>query len=102
MAGVPNGTSRSARSSPRRISSSPGASYARQTAEELGIEDGFKAFLPKPNVIIDDQAPADWRRLVHVHPGRRRQRPCRSTWRRSMETRADGILQPTTTLSGRR
>jgi hypothetical protein len=33
-----------------------------------GIEECFKAFLPKPNVIIDDQAPTEWRRLVHVHP----------------------------------
>jgi hypothetical protein len=49
--------------------SSGGGDYARDSARELGIEDCFKAFLPKPNVIIDDQAPADWRRLVHVHPG---------------------------------
>jgi hypothetical protein len=49
--------------------SSGGADYARQSARELGIEDCFKAFLPKPNVIIDDQAPAEWRRLIHVHPG---------------------------------
>jgi len=49
--------------------SSGGGDYARATAKELGLEDCFKAFLPKPNVIIDDQAPAEWRRLVHVHPG---------------------------------
>ena len=49
--------------------SSGGGEYARETAKELGIEECFKAFLPKPNVIIDDQAPAEWRRLVHVHPG---------------------------------
>jgi hypothetical protein len=49
--------------------SSGGGDYARESARELGIEDCFKAFLPKPNVIIDDQAPADWRRLIHVHPG---------------------------------
>jgi hypothetical protein len=49
--------------------SSGGAEYARQSAKELGIDDCFAAFLPKPNVIIDDQAPAEWRRLVHVHPG---------------------------------
>ena len=48
--------------------SSGGGDYARDAARELGLEDCFKAFLPKPNVIIDDQAPADWRRLVHVHP----------------------------------
>jgi hypothetical protein len=33
------------------------------------LEDCFAAFLPKPNIIIDDQAPASWRRLIHVHPG---------------------------------
>jgi PAS domain S-box-containing protein len=49
--------------------SSGGGDYARQSAQELGIAECFKAFLPKPNVIIDDQAPAEWRRLVHVHPG---------------------------------
>jgi hypothetical protein len=48
--------------------SSGGGDYARDAARELGLEDCFRAFLPKPNVIIDDQAPADWRRLVHVHP----------------------------------
>lgn len=49
--------------------SSGGAEYARESAKELELEDCFKAFLPKPNVIIDDQSPAEWRRLVHVHPG---------------------------------
>src|SRR3954470_13787537 len=49
--------------------SSGGGDYARESARELGIEDCFNAFLPKPNVIIDDQAPSEWRRLVCVHPG---------------------------------
>jgi hypothetical protein len=49
--------------------SSGGADYARESAAELGIETCFIAFLPKPNVIIDDQAPTEWRRLIHVHPG---------------------------------
>ncbi len=49
--------------------SSGGGEYALESAKELGIEECFKAFLPKPNVLIDDQAPADWRRLIHVHPG---------------------------------
>jgi hypothetical protein len=49
--------------------SSGGADYARDSAKELGLEDCFAAFLPKPNIIIDDQAPAEWRRLIHVHPG---------------------------------
>ena len=35
----------------------------------LGLVDCFRAFLPKPHIIIDDQAPAEWRRLIHVHPG---------------------------------
>jgi hypothetical protein len=48
--------------------SSGGADYARDTAKELGLEDCFAAFLPKPNIMIDDQAPAEWRRLIHVHP----------------------------------
>lgn len=49
--------------------SSGGADYARQSAEELGIADCFTAFLPKPDVLLDDQAVSDWRRLVQVHPG---------------------------------
>jgi len=49
--------------------SSGGGEYARTSAKELGIEDCFQAFLPKPNVIIDDQSPAEWRRLIHVRPG---------------------------------
>ena len=35
--------------------STAGAEYARSTARELGIEALFVAFLPKPNVLIDDQ-----------------------------------------------
>lgn len=49
--------------------SSGGGDYARDSARELGLEDCFAAFLPKPNIIIDDQPPAEWRRLIHVHPG---------------------------------
>jgi hypothetical protein len=48
--------------------SSGGADYARSSARDLGIEACFVGFLPKPTVLIDDQAPAQWRRLVHVHP----------------------------------
>jgi hypothetical protein len=29
---------------------------ARDTAGELGVEDCFAAFLPKPDIIIDDPA----------------------------------------------
>ena len=48
--------------------SSGGADYARESAEEFGLTDCFTAFLPKPNVLLDDQNVADWRRLRQVHP----------------------------------
>lgn len=48
--------------------SSGGAEYARTSARELGLEECFLGFLPKPNILIDDQAPSEWRRLIHVHP----------------------------------
>lgn len=48
--------------------SSGGAEYARNSAEEFGIAGCFQAFLPKPDVLLDDQAVADWRRLRQVHP----------------------------------
>jgi predicted HAD superfamily phosphohydrolase YqeG len=48
--------------------SAGGAEYARRSAEEFGIADCFTAFLPKPNVFIDDQHAAEWPRSVLVHP----------------------------------
>lgn len=48
--------------------SSGGADYARAVAERLGIAELFVAFLPKPNLMIDDQAPSAWRDLLVVHP----------------------------------
>jgi len=45
-----------------------GAEYAREAAVELDLEDCFVVFLPKPTVILDDQAPADWRLCRYVHP----------------------------------
>lgn len=48
--------------------SSGGADYARQSAEEFGIADCFMAFLPKPNVLVDDQPVAEWRTCLEVHP----------------------------------
>jgi hypothetical protein len=45
-----------------------GADYARSTAEELGITECFTAFLPKPNVIIDDENIVAWRDFLEVHP----------------------------------
>ena len=48
--------------------STAGATYARHTAEELGIGECFAAFLPKPHAIVDDQQISDWRRFVEIHP----------------------------------
>ena len=48
--------------------SAGGADYARDTAEELGISDCFAGFLPKPNILIDDQEQARWPRCIVVHP----------------------------------
>jgi hypothetical protein len=48
--------------------SSGGAEYARHSAEEVGIADCFIGFLPKPNVLLDDQAINEWRYLKCVHP----------------------------------
>ncbi len=48
--------------------SAGGADYARVTAQELGIEELFQCFLPKPNVLIDDQPPSAWPRLVVALP----------------------------------
>jgi hypothetical protein len=48
--------------------SAGGAEYARKSAEEFGIAHLFVAFLPKPNVIIDDQRVVEWPRFLHVHP----------------------------------
>jgi hypothetical protein len=47
--------------------SSGGAAYARSTAEELAIADCFTAFLPKPQLLIDDVSIAEWN-LVELHP----------------------------------
>lgn len=49
--------------------STGGAEYARSSAAELGITECFTGFLPKPNLIIDDQAVADWRACKHEYPG---------------------------------
>ncbi|WP_430540518.1 DUF705 domain-containing protein [Pseudoxanthomonas japonensis] len=49
--------------------SSGGADYARASATELGIEDCFLAFLPKPDAYIDDQPVHEWRYCQHVLPG---------------------------------
>jgi hypothetical protein len=48
--------------------STGGARYAQETAIELGIDQCFSGFLPKPHVIVDDQVVEDWRHTVQVHP----------------------------------
>jgi predicted HAD superfamily phosphohydrolase YqeG len=48
--------------------STGGAEYARQSAEELGIASCFVGFLPKPQLLIDDQEPSQWRDLEYLHP----------------------------------
>ena len=48
--------------------SSGGARYAEESAKEFGLADCFLAFLPKPDVLLDDQPIAEWRRLRQVHP----------------------------------
>ena len=48
--------------------SSGGADYARASAIELGIEECFLAFLPKPDVYLDDQEVSEWRYCRHVLP----------------------------------
>ena len=48
--------------------SSGGADYAKKSAEEFGLADIFTAFLPKPQVLIDDQNINDWKRFLQVHP----------------------------------
>jgi len=47
--------------------SSGGAAYAKASAEELGIADCFAAFLPKPQLLIDDVAVQKWK-LTELHP----------------------------------
>jgi len=48
--------------------SSGGARYAQESAEEFGIAACFTAFLPKPDILLDDRTLAEWRRLEAVHP----------------------------------
>ena len=49
--------------------SSGGSVYARRSAEEFVIVDCFEAFLPKPNVLLDDMPMSAWPRFITVHPG---------------------------------
>ena len=48
--------------------STGGGEYSREVARDLEIEGLFEAFLPKPEVMLDDQPPTDWRALRVVYP----------------------------------
>ena len=48
--------------------SSGGTEYARTSAAELNLEQCFSGYLPKPNVLIDDQSMTEWRRFLWFHP----------------------------------
>lgn len=48
--------------------SSGGGEYARGVAQSLGIEDLFLAFLPKPQLMVDDQNLDRWSELLVLHP----------------------------------
>ena len=48
--------------------SSGGAECARDVVSELGIAPHFNGFLPKPNLMLDDQTPSEWRYLKVMHP----------------------------------
>jgi len=48
--------------------SSGGAEYAKRAAGEVGLEQCFVAFLPKPHRYIDDQAVHEWRYCQPVLP----------------------------------
>ena len=47
--------------------SAGGADYCQTIAVELGIADCFRAYLPKPQILIDDQHPSEWRGLRWIH-----------------------------------
>jgi phosphoglycolate phosphatase-like HAD superfamily hydrolase len=47
--------------------SSGGADYARATAAGLGLADCFRAFLPKPQALLDDCSFDTWR-VREIHP----------------------------------
>jgi hypothetical protein len=48
--------------------STGGALYAERAAREVGLHQCFRAFLPKPHVLIDDQPFAEWRGVEQRHP----------------------------------
>ena len=51
--------------------SSGGADYARASAMEFDLTECFAGYLPKPQVLLDDQAIEEWRYLLQIGPGKR-------------------------------
>lgn len=47
--------------------SSGGATYAQESADELGIAHCFAGFLPKPQLLIDDVSIQKWN-VTELHP----------------------------------
>jgi phosphoglycolate phosphatase-like HAD superfamily hydrolase len=47
--------------------SSGGGDYARAAADEVGLADCFKSFLPKPHILLDDVKTENWR-MTQLHP----------------------------------
>lgn len=45
-----------------------GGEYAKQVAETLGVDDCFTGFLPKPDVIVDDQQTNCLGHCEFIHP----------------------------------
>lgn len=64
--------------------SSGGGEYAKSVAEDLGIAHCFSAFLPKPHLLLDDQPPSEWRRMLCVHPAQCREASA-DTYRRAFD-----------------
>lgn len=67
--------------------SSGGAAYARRSAEELGIAECFTAFLPMPQLLIDDVS-------TRLHEPRGRSRASAAGCRRSATGLAGGDPSP--------
>jgi predicted HAD superfamily phosphohydrolase YqeG len=47
--------------------STGGAQYAKESAAELGLTSCFEAFLPKPQLMLDDRTLSSWK-VVELHP----------------------------------
>ena len=46
----------------------PVSGVVESVAVGLGIAELFAGFLPKPQVLVDDRALAQWNRLIEIHP----------------------------------